>query len=76
MPRKSYNSIQGVLSSFPILVLLYTELSCKNGIPNVSPMLKERQGGKIRGVSQWRGIQYCRLKKPMWNNYNENSEYF
>lgn len=43
MPRKSYNSIQGVLSSFPVLVLLYIELSCENGIPNMCPMLKERQ---------------------------------
>lgn len=35
-----------VLSSFPVLVLLYIELSCKNGILNVSPMLKERQEGR------------------------------
>ena len=45
MPRESYNTILGVFSSSPVLVLLHIELSCKNGIPNVSPMLKERQEG-------------------------------
>lgn len=45
MTRESYRTILGIVSHFSVLVLLCNELSCKNGIPNVSPMLKERQEG-------------------------------
>lgn len=72
MPRESYNTILGVFNSFPVLVL-YIELSCKNGIPNVSPMLKERQEGSqeecLRGEEYSSSFLHSQHEKIIMKKY-------
>lgn len=57
--------------SFPVLVLLYIELSCKSGNPNAK---KKKAGGSQE--ESLNGGEYSFLfTQATWNTYNEKSEY-